>query len=98
VLLLTEHAVADKGADWRRMPPGRMRATLEHNAVVQAIARDERTLFLDVQAALCACPERMPDGRHLNEQGEAEKARAIFDYLTQAAVLERWLSARRGAS
>jgi len=98
VLLLTEHVVADKGADWRRMPPGRMRATLEHNAVVEAIARDERTLFLDVQAALCACPERMPDGRHLNEQGEAEKARAIFDYLTQAVVLERWLSARRGAS
>ena len=98
VLLLTEHVVADKGADWRRMPPGRMRATLEHNTVVEAIARDERALFLDVQAALCACPERMPDGRHLNEQGEAEKARAIFDYLTQAAVLERWLSARRGAS
>lgn len=98
VLLLTEHVVADRGADWRRMPPGRMRATLEHNAVLEAIARDQRTLFLDLQAALCACPERMPDGRHLNEQGEGEKAQAIFEYLTRTAVLERWLPARRGAS
>jgi lysophospholipase L1-like esterase len=98
VLLMTEHLVSDKATDWRRLPPGRGRATLEHNALLETIARDQRTLFLDLQAALCACPERMPDGRHLNEQGEGEKAQAIFEYLTRTEVLERWLPARRGAS
>jgi lysophospholipase L1-like esterase len=81
VLFLTEHLVVDKASDWRAMPPGRGRFTLEHNALVATIARQERTLFLDLQQELCACKEMMPDGRHLNEEGEGEKARLIFEYL-----------------
>ena len=82
VLLLTEHLVVDKSSDWRAMPPGRGRFTLEHNALLATIARQERTLFLDLQQSLCACKEIMPDGRHLNEEGESQKARLIFEYLT----------------
>ena len=82
-LLLTEHLVVDKSSDWRRMPPGRGRFTLEHNALLETIARQERTLFLDLQQRLCACKEIMPDGRHLNEEGEGQKARLIFEYLTR---------------
>lgn len=80
-LLLTEHLVVDKASDWRTMPPGRGRFTLEHNALLETIARQERTLFLDLQQELCACKEMMPDGRHLNEEGESQKARLILEYL-----------------
>ncbi len=81
VLLLAEHIVADKAVDWRTMPPGRRKATLEHNAVLEKIARETEELFLDVQGKLCACKEIMPDGRHLNEEGDEQKAQVIFHYL-----------------
>lgn len=98
VVLLTEHLVVDRSLPWTALPHGRGRATLEHNERLQRIAEAERALYLDVQAALCACRERMPDGRHLNEEGQREKARVIFDYLTRPHVVERWLPARRSAS
>ncbi len=95
VLLVTEHIVADKRADWRQMPPSRDRATLEHNDVLRDLARSEGVLFFDLQSALCACKAEMPDGRHLNEAGEREKAHALFDYLTRPAVAGRWMKESR---
>ena len=91
VLLLSEHVVADKSVDWRRLPLSRVRATVEHNEVLARLAAAEKVLFFDLQRTLCACPEQMPDGRHLNEAGEREKARALFDYLTRPGVVKRWL-------
>ncbi len=96
VLLLSEHVVTDKTVDWRRLPLDRVRATVEHNEVLARLAVAEKTLFFDLQGALCACPEQMPDGRHLNEAGERVKARALFDYLTRPAVVTRWLKKTRG--
>ena len=89
VLFLTEHLVVDKASDWRAMPPGRGRFTLEHNALLETIARRGGALFLGLQQRLCACKEIMPDGRHLNEEGEGQKARLIFEYLTR-----EWASPR----
>jgi lysophospholipase L1-like esterase len=95
VLLLSEHVVTDKTVDWKRLPLGRVRATVQHNEVLARLAVAEKALFFDLQGALCACSEQMPDGRHLNEAGERVKARALFDYLTRPAVMKRWLKPAR---
>lgn len=81
MLFLTEHVVADKATDWRTLPNSRVKATLEHNEIVRRIARENGTLFLDLQEKLCACREIMPDGRHLTEEGDRQKAQIIFEYL-----------------
>jgi lysophospholipase L1-like esterase len=94
VVLLSEHVVTDKNVDWRRLPPTRVRATLEHNEILARLAEAEKVLFLDLQRALCACRERLPDGRHLNEAGEREKAQAVFEYLT-SGIMKRWLMRSR---
>jgi lysophospholipase L1-like esterase len=96
-LLLTEHFVVDRSLPWRTMPYTRARAISEHNEVLERLARAEKTLFLDVQARLCACAAIMPDDRHLNEEGERQKAQLIFDYLTREVDIERWLKTRPGA-
>jgi len=84
VLLLTEHlTIDDKATDWRAMPNSRSKATLEHNWVLENVAREEGTLFLNLQQKLCACKAIMPDGRHLNEEGETQKAQVIFEFLTK---------------
>jgi len=95
VLLLTEHLVTDKNVPWTRLPLGRVRATVEHNEVLSRLAASEKVLFFDLQRALCACRERMPDGRHLNEAGEREKAQAVFEYLTSRGIMKRWLMRSR---
>lgn len=82
VLLLTEHLVTDatdRPTDW--LPDGGIQAVLEHNRVLERLAREEGTLFLDLQAVLCGCGAIMPDGRHLNAAGETAKANAIFHSL-----------------
>ncbi len=92
-LLLTEHLVtdpSDRPTDW--LSEGGIQAVLEHNRILRRLARQEGTLFLDLQAALCACGAIMPDGRHLNDGGETHKAQAIFEYLTKEFAAGRWLS------
>jgi lysophospholipase L1-like esterase len=96
VLLLSEHVVTDRNVHWRRLPLSRVRATLEHNEVLARLAESEKVLFFDLQRALCACPERLPDGRHLNEAGEREKAQTVFEYLTGRGIMNRWLMRSRG--
>ncbi len=89
VLLMTEHLVPDpndQSIDW--LSEGGIAAALQHNQVITRLASQEKTLFVDLQAKLCACRALMPDGRHLNEEGEERKALAIFE------VLRRELPAR----
>lgn len=91
VLLLTEHLVTDptdRPTNW--LPIGGVQAVLEHNRVLRGLARGEGTLLFDLQAALCACGAIMPDGRHLSEDGETQKAQAVFLYLRKAYAAGRW--------
>lgn len=81
-LLMTEHVVTDKAMPGMELPNSRIKATLEHNQVLKQVAQEENGLFFDLQSKLCACEAIMPDGRHLNEQGETLKAQALFEYLT----------------
>lgn len=94
VLLLTEHIVVDKADDWRAMSNSRAKATLEHNSVVENVAQGEGAFFFDLQKKLCACEAIMPDSRHLNEEGETQKAQRIFEYLTGKLLLRRQLAPR----
>jgi lysophospholipase L1-like esterase len=91
VLLLTEHVVvdpADRPTDW--LIEGGIQAVLEHDGITERLAREEGTLFLDLQKALCACGTIMPDGRHLNEEGERQKAQVILEYLMKELAVGRW--------
>jgi lysophospholipase L1-like esterase len=91
VLLLTEHVVvdpADRPTDW--LIEGGVQAVLEHDGITERLAREEGTLFLDLQKALCACGTIMPDGRHLNEEGERQKAQVILEYLKKELTAGRW--------
>jgi lysophospholipase L1-like esterase len=90
-LLMTEHVVTDpqdRPPDW--LIPGGIQAVIEHNGVITALAREAGTLFLDLQTALRPSDAILPDGRHLNEEGERRKAEAIFQYLQAQHAAGRW--------
>lgn len=86
VLLATAPTGAQAGNFHKLVP--------EHNALTQAIAKDEDTAFFDYAAVMATDDHHMPDGIHVSQAGSDLKRDLYFDYLIESGLVEGLIQRR----